>query len=108
MEKAYTSETYYSQLYSEDIKEYTEEWFGSHKLVMVLLREFMSAPDCHKVTNVTRNKVEIDRTLKMGDTVISYWHIFIEVDKDADISNDFEVVITDTTNPEDHSFGSIA
>jgi hypothetical protein len=36
------------------------------------------------------------------------WHFLIELDKNADINDDFEVVVTDTSKPEDHSFGSIA
>ena len=57
---------------------------------------------------MTRDKVEIERLKNGGDMAMCQWHFLIELDKDADVSEDFEVVMSDYPTSNDHSFGSIA
>ena len=75
---------------------YTDEWFSSNKLVVVLLREAFLARDIHKVAYINKDEVGIERLKNGGDMVCSYWHIFIEVDKDAEINDDLKVSVTDS------------
>ena len=81
--------------FSAAVTDYTDEWFSTHKLAVVLLKEIFSAPDTYKVTNVTGTEVEIERLKNGGDMSIAYWYILIELDKDADIKNDFNIQIKD-------------
>jgi hypothetical protein len=75
---------------------YTDEWFSSNKLVVVFLREAFLAHDIHKVAYINKDEVGIERLKNGGDMVCSYWHIFIEVDKDAEINDDLKVNVTDS------------
>ena len=98
----------YSAPFSEAVEKYSDEWFKSHKLVIILYQETFINTICHKVTKVNKDKVEIELLKNGGDMAMCQWHFLIELDKNADINDDFEVVVTDTSKPEDHSFGSIA
>ena len=98
----------YSVPFSEAVEKYSDEWFKSHKLIIILHQETFINNECHKVTNVTRDKVEIELLKNGGDMAICYWHFLIGLDKDADVSDDFEVVMSDYPTSSDHSFGSIA
>ena len=92
--KDFSPESYYSKIYSEAIKQYTDEWFKEHKLAVVLLDVGFSAPDTYKVSYVTKDEIGIELLKNGGDMKMSYWHIFIEVDKDTDINDGFKVAVS--------------
>lgn len=90
------SNSFNSEAFLENADNYTDEWFSSNKLVVVFLREAFLAPDIYKVTYINKDEVGIERLKNGGDMAISYWHIFIEVDKDAEINDDFKVSVTNS------------
>ena len=80
---------------SENSK-YNEKWFSEHKLILITLEEG-SGSVRHKVTELTADHVAIDRiTSEVMTCDWAVWHIYIELDKDAAISDDFRAVITET------------
>ena len=90
------SNIYDSETFLKNVENYTDEWFGSNKLVVVFLRETFLAPDTYKAAYINKDEVGIERLKNGGDMAISYWHIFIEVDKDAEIDDDFKVSVTNS------------
>ena len=85
----------FSVPFSEAVEKYSDEWFETHKLVIILFRESFTNTKCHQVTKVAKDKIEIKRLKNGGDMAICHWHFLVEADKDADINDDFEVVVTD-------------
>ena len=80
---------------SENSK-YNEKWFSEHKLIFITLEEG-SGSTRHKVTELTADHVAIDRiTPQVMTCDWAVWHIYIELDKDAVISDNFSAVITET------------
>ena len=90
------SNSFNSEAFLENADNYTDEWLSSNKLVVVFLREAFLAPDIYKVAYINKDEVGIERLKNGGDMVCSYWHIFIEVDKDAEINDDFKVSVTNS------------
>ena len=90
------SNSFNSEAFLENADNYTDEWFSSNKLVVVFLKEAFLSNDIHKVTYINKDEVGIERLKNGGDMVCSYWHIFIEVDKDAEINDDFKVSVTNS------------
>ncbi len=71
---------------------YTSAWFDEHKLLIVCLTED-SGSVRHEVTGVSEGTVSISRshtTFGTGD--MAYWHILIELDQSAKISDDIQVL----------------
>ncbi len=86
----------FSVPFSEAVEKYSDEWFESHKLVIILYREGFINTKCHQVTKVTKDKIEIERLKNGGDMAICYWHFLVEVDKDAELNEDLEIEVTDS------------
>ena len=79
-----------------DEANYDAEWFENHNLVMVLLKE--PCPEFgHEVTHVDSQKIEITRLKQRNVSPMEKgWAIFIELDKDSEMSSEkINVVITD-------------
>ena len=75
---------------------YDEKWFSEHKLILITLEEG-SGSIRHKVTELTADHVAIDRiTSQVMTCDWAIWRIYIELDKDAAISDNFSAVITET------------
>ena len=79
-----------------DEANYDAEWFENHNLVMVLLKEpYLDFG--HEVTHVDSQKIEITRLKQRNVSPMEKgWAIFIELDKDSEMSSEkINVVITD-------------
>ncbi len=77
-------------------EKYDEKWFSDHKLIMITVEE-PSGSIRHKVTELTSDYVAIDRiTPEVMTCDLAIWHIYIELDKDAVINDDFRAEITET------------
>ncbi len=77
-------------------EKYDEKWFSDHKLIMITVGE-PSGSIRHKVTELTSDYVAIDRiTPEVMTCDLAIWHIYIELDKDAVINDDFRAEITET------------
>ena len=79
-----------------DEANYNAEWFENHNLVMVLLKEpYLDFG--HEVTYVDSQKIKITRLKQRNVSPMEKgWAIFIELDKDSEMSSEkINVVITD-------------
>ncbi|MBP1592972.1 MAG: dockerin type I repeat-containing protein [Oscillospiraceae bacterium] len=79
-----------------DEANYDAEWFENHNLVMVLLKEpYLDFG--HEVTYVDSQKIKITRLKQRNVSPMEKgWAIFIELDKDSEMSSEkINVVITD-------------
>ena len=76
--------------------QYTDEWFETHQLILVLLEE-SSGSVTHQVTELTESDVTIQRIVpEVGTADMAEWHIVIEADKDCVFMDpDFDVFIED-------------
>ena len=81
--------------FAEAAEKYTDEWFETHNLLIVLTEE-SSGSNRHNVTELTDKYVNIERLLTPAGTCdMAQWHILIETDKSFDISDkQFGVVFT--------------
>lgn len=71
---------------------YTAEWFDTHKLLVVVFEEG-SGSISHEVSHLSEDAVRIKRFIPEVCTAdIAIWHILVECDQDADISDDFDVI----------------
>ena len=85
---------------SENSK-YNEKWFSEHKLILITLEEG-SGSTRHKVTELTGDHVTIERINPQVMTCDwAIWNIYIELDKNAVISDDFSVEFTQTEITDD-------
>lgn len=75
---------------------YDDNWFRSHKLMLVVL-ETGSGSHRYNVVQVGGIGVTIERKLPQIETCdMAEWHILIEVDKDVYVNSDFMVSTYDT------------
>lgn len=82
--------------FTEAIEKYDDNWFSTHKLMMIVLEE-PSGSIRHGITELTNKYVTIDRTVPEVCTAdMAEWHILIEFDKNADISDKYSVNFTRT------------
>ena len=89
--------------FQEAAAKYTNEWFDTHKLLMVLVQE-PSGSNRHQVTDISRDMVVIRRLeAQTGTCDMAAWHILIELDADTELSKEIivqfetdEPVITET------------
>jgi hypothetical protein len=85
-----------SDSYAEKLAKYDEKWFATHKLMVVAVEE-SSGSITHKVTEITADRVVIERNSPDVMTCDwAVWDIVIELDKDAAISDNFSVEFTET------------
>lgn len=81
---------------AEELEKYNDEWFSTHKLMVISLEEG-SGSIRHGITEFYSDHVTINRTIPDVMTAdMAVWDIFIELDKDARISDDFTVKFTET------------
>lgn len=75
----------------EEVADYDDNWFNSHKLVMVILEEG-SGSISHKVVQVGGINITIERIIPaVGTCDMAEWHILIELDKDLYLNNDVQI-----------------
>ena len=85
---------------NDAVKAYTEEWFETHKLLVILLEEGSSSIS-HEVSAVSRDTVWIKRNVpQIFMTDMAQWHILLELDKDADVSDHPDVTFYTETMQE--------
>ena len=78
--------------FADAAAKYTKEWFDTHKLLVVCLEEG-SGSVRHEVTAVSKDTVCINRlNTHVGTCDMAYWHILIELDKSAAISDSISVL----------------
>ncbi len=81
---------------SEELEKYNDTWFSTHKLMVISLEEG-SGSISHGITELYSDHVTINRTIPDTMTAdMAVWDIFIELDKNARISDDFTVNFTET------------
>ena len=78
----------YSVAFPKATKNYTDEWFQTHKLLMVFLREGFQARDTYMLSYVKSDEVGIQRLQCGGDDALAHWLILIELDKNAKINDE--------------------
>ncbi|MBQ9905272.1 MAG: leucine-rich repeat protein [Oscillospiraceae bacterium] len=82
--------------FTEAAAKYTDDWFKEYKLLLVVLQEY-SGSISHKVTSVSENAVRITRFVPKAQTTdMAAWHILIELDKSARISDQISVQFTNS------------
>ena len=94
----------YSMAFPKATKNYTDEWFKTHNLLMIFLQEGFQARDTYMLSYVKSDEIGIQRLQKGGDDALAQWLILIELDKNAEINDDIKVSITnspDMTSPFD-------
>ena len=80
-----------SASFNDATAKYDDNWFSSHKLAMVLMSE-SSGSNRHRVVNVGGMEITIERIIpNVGTCDMAEWHILIELDKAAYITNDVRV-----------------
>jgi hypothetical protein len=73
-------------------EKYTAKWFDTHKLLLVAFEEY-SGLIRHEVTHVCEDAVRIKSIIPETRTNdIATWHIMIELDKDAAIADDVDII----------------
>jgi hypothetical protein len=86
--------------FSAETAQYSEEWFASHKLMMVIVQE-SSGSIGHKVMDVKKDHVDISRIEpQVGTCDMAEWHILIELDKNAEVCDekDFKINFINENN----------
>lgn len=74
--------------FADAAEKYTDEWFESHKLLMVLVEDG-SGSTRFKVSQVSDRSAELYRIpADIGTCDMAEWHILIELDKNANILNE--------------------
>ena len=80
--------------FADATSNYSKEWFDEHKLLVVCVLEYIGTV-YHEVTDVSKNAIKINRIHTSNGTAdMAYWHILIELDKSATISDDISVSTT--------------
>lgn len=70
---------------------YDDEWFDTHKIMVITFTE-SSGSIRHEVTELTDQYVTINRLLTQVMTCdMAEWNIYLELDKDAVIRDDFKI-----------------
>jgi hypothetical protein len=82
--------------FSQSVKDYDDEWFKEHKLAAIILEKEFQAPRTFRVSYVKSDKVGIECLRCDGNMAMAYWYILIELDKDAELNEDFEIEVTDS------------
>ena len=78
----------------EVIEKYDDEWFNDHKLMVVSIEEG-SGSITHEITDLTSDYVAINCISQEVMTCdMAAWDILIELDKYANISDNFQVILT--------------
>lgn len=81
---------------AEELEKYDDIWFSTHKLMVISIEEG-SGSIRHGITELYSDHVTINRTIPDTMTAdMAVWDIFIELDKNARISDDFTVNFTET------------
>ena len=77
-------------------EQYDDEWFNTHKIMVITITE-PSGSIRHEVTELTNQYVKINRLypLVMTDDMAE-WNIYLELDKDARIKDDFKINLIKT------------
>ena len=79
----------------EAVAGYDDNWFNSHKLVMVILEEG-SGSIGHEVVQVGGLDITIKRLVpQVGTCDMAEWHIFIELDKDKYVNSGVQICTYD-------------
>ena len=74
--------------FADAVEKYTDQWFESHKLLIVLVEDG-SGSTRFNVSQVSDRCVQLYRISDMiGTCDMAEWHILIELDKDAVITNE--------------------
>ncbi|MBQ8921345.1 MAG: hypothetical protein IJ060_04180 [Oscillospiraceae bacterium] len=81
----------YTPGFRDILTNYTDDWFETHQLVLVLLEE-TSGSVRHEVTALTQHSVTVKRLVpEIGTEDMAEWHLVIETDKDCQLSEQFTV-----------------